>query len=229
MRKLFAIALSLCLLLTCACAEDALQITKETYLPIELYEDSNYAFMFAEVTNTGDVTIALDSAEVTMLGADGEEVDTFGLYNASPWYLAPGETAWVYGDEYLDDTALDAVPGHQLNIEYEDAEDYDPMFRMPVSGEAQLISEYGEELWRVTLTITNTTEETIFNSYIAYALYDEAGNLLYVADEGLGEFGLLPGQSFLMLSDVEAAFTSHWAKNGVTPAAVEAFVFIAEH
>ncbi|MBR4080439.1 MAG: hypothetical protein IKK21_01480 [Clostridia bacterium] len=229
MKKLFAIVLTLCLMLSCACAEDALQITKETYLPIELYEDSNYVFMFTEVTNTGDTPIALDSAEVTMLSADNEEVDTFRLYNASPWYLAPGESAWIYGDDYLEDTALDAVPGHKLNLEYEDAEGYDAMFRMPIAGEAELVSEYGEDVWRVTLTITNTTEETIFSSYVAYALYDAAGNLLYVADEGLEAFGLLPGQSFLMRADVEAAFTAYWADHAIVPATVQAYVFIAEH
>lgn len=229
MKKLFAAVLTLCLILSCACAEDALQITRETYLPIELYEDSNYVFMFTEVTNTGDVAIALDSAEVAMLGADGEEIDTFGLYNASPWYLAPGESAWVYGDEYLDDTAPDAIPGHKVNIEYEDAEDYGPMFRMPVTGELKQESEYGQDFWRVTLTITNTTDEVIFGSYVAYALYDAAGNLLYVADEGIEEFGLLPGQSFLMRADVEEAFARYWAGNGTVPASVQAYVFISEH
>ena len=76
-------------------------------------------------------------------------------------------------------------------------------------------------------TVTNDTEETVFNAAVVFALLDEAGNILYIASDNLySGRGIAPGSSMVFRQEIGSTMTDFFAKNELVPATVDAIAYI---
>ena len=77
----------------------------------------------------------------------------------------------------------------------------------------------------VVVTITNTTQETVYDCQVAFALYDAEGKLLLVDADNTYNVGIPAGQSVEVQFTVDEDLAAVWAEQGVTPATAESVAY----
>ena len=76
-------------------------------------------------------------------------------------------------------------------------------------------------------TVTNDTEETIYDIYVVFALLDDEDNILYVDSNYMGyDRGLTPGSSVVFREYVGNEFLDYYEDKGITPAKVDAAAYV---
>ena len=71
-------------------------------------------------------------------------------------------------------------------------------------------------------TITNDTDEMVYQPRVVFALLDEDGNILYLVEDRLdSNEALLPGSSVLFRVAVDSDFVSYMEANNLVPASLD--------
>lgn len=226
MKKMFALFLTLCFLFTCALA-DASLTPVQTMVQLLPYFDSYVVAYCAEVVNTGDVPIGLDSdlCRIELMDAEGNVLLTDTIYSTSPSVLAPGETGYVIPFHlYLEDIDVNALTDYALHLYAEEDRYSSPVSYISAdSYSTQLITQqnsWGEEETFVDISFTNKTEETIFDFYAVMAIYDQNDQLIFTSEESVYELGVPAGQTVIMRAEIDEEFTSYWKDNGIEPSRI---------
>ena len=222
MKKLLALLLGMMMLAAPALAE--LTVVQETYLPVQMYEGSTYAYYFAEVINDGEEDAAFDEGEVAVLDAAGEEVEVIDLYDCYPFVLAPGQTGWIFGYTSLDGVSAGEVPGYKASIDDDLADDPAPVC-LPAEATVTGTVRYDETVYEILITVTNNTGDVFFDALVGYALYDAEGRLLYADEASLYGAGIPAGGTIIVRERVDGGLAETWKQQGAEPAAARAVVF----
>ena len=75
------------------------------------------------------------------------------------------------------------------------------------------------------VTVTNDTEEPVYDVRVAVVLLDAEGNILYIGDESMYNKAIMPGSSVLIREEIPSYFSDCFEKNGYTPSAVDAIAY----
>lgn len=228
MKKLLSLVLALCLMLGCttALAAGKLVVNQETYTPLEPYKDSFYAYIFVEVTNAGDKNVEFGSGIMEVLNADGDALESFDLYTCHPEVLAPGEVGYIAYSRSVDDiTSVEDIPDYMLTVSGKSSKD-EAALRLPATAVVEEVPYWSDTQYRVTITITNNTDKTIYDAYVPYALYDAEGKLLYADYTTLYNVGLPAGATIEMRQTVSDSFLKLWKANGTIPTTVSTFAYV---
>lgn len=226
MKKFVALLLAVCLTLGCASALAAgkLTVNQETYTPVAGY--SFIGYVFAEVENTGDKNIEFGSGLLEILTADGDPMDSTDVYNMYPSILAPGEKGYVYTYQYVDAAeAIEDISDYTLTISGKATQE-EAVARLDSAAAYNVGTDaWGDEEQMVVVTVTNNTQETVYDCQVAFALYDAEGKLLLVDADNTYNVGIPAGQSVEILFTVDEDLAAVWAEQGVTPATVESVAY----
>ena len=87
------------------------------------------------------------------------------------------------------------------------------------------VNSWGDEEQMVVVTITNNTQETVYDCQVAFALYDAEGKLLLVDADNTYNVGIPAGQSIEVQFTVDEDLAAVWAEQGVTPATAECVAY----
>ncbi len=132
-----------------------------------------WAMAVAEVKNTGETSLYLDYADLSLLNVDGETVAEIKTVASYPQVIAPGETAY-----YCDVVSLDVTQELELTLEIS-AEivpvDYAPC-HYEVSGAVLSDSLYGGVELKATVENTSAADGELV--CVAAILKDERGQFL---------------------------------------------------
>jgi len=227
MKKILALALSLCLLLAAvpAMAAGQLTVVQETYTPTIIGSSSLYGYVFAEVTNSGDAPIEIKNGVYEILGADGAVIKSSNVYRAYPSILAPGETGYIHEYQSISgQDSVSAIPGYTLTVSGTETNKAG-MTYLPVTATVEEVNYWFDKAYMVTSTITNNTDATIYEPYLVFGIYDAAGKLLYSDNTTLGGLGIPAGSSLEVLS-IADEFTEIWKANDTIPATVKVFCYM---
>ena len=221
MKKIVALLLAACLTLGCASALAAgkLTVNQETYTAVAGY--SFVGYVFAEVENTGDKNIEFGNGLLEILTADGDPMDSTDIYNMYPSILAPGEKGYVSTRQYVDAAeSIEDISDYTLTITGKSTQE-EAIARLDSTAAYGVgVNSWGDEEQMVVVTITNNTQETVYDCQVAFALYDAEGKLLLVDADNTYNVGIPAGQS------IEVQFTVDvWAEQGVTPATAECVAY----
>jgi hypothetical protein len=227
MKKIVSLLVAAILLMGCTAMAE-LSVVKASYLPVEAYNDSYYAYFFAEVTNTGDENISLDDSNYTMLDAEGNAVASCSLYSCYPHVLAPGATGYIYNWDSLDDiSSVDDIPGFSYNIfggaAYGDAPSY-----ITVAGTSceVAVNKWDENVCTVTVTVKNETDATVYDPNVVYGLYDQNGELMYAGSNTMYYMGLPAGQSVESVFTIDESIVKAWEESEKVPTTVNGFAYV---
>ena len=77
----------------------------------------------------------------------------------------------------------------------------------------------------MVVTVTNNTEETVFDICTVYALLDAEGNILYMNDYSTYSMGLAAGSSMIIQELIPSEFSDYFAANNLVPASVDAIAY----
>lgn len=221
MKKFAAMILALCLTLSCTAAFAAgkLEVTQENYVPVEFYS-SFMGFLFAEVTNTGDSNVEFNDGVVEVLNEDGDVVEIDNIYSAYPYILAPGETGYVMNTTYANDAqSVSDIADHTLTITGKTSKE-DAFARLDVDAKIEAYDTWSSTYYRVTFTITNNTDATVYDTKLVAGVYDADGKLIYAGTDTLYNVGIPAGTTVEARVDVDSSVSDYWLKNDIVPVSV---------
>lgn len=226
MKKLVSLLLALVLCCSCvsALAAGKVTVTQEDFIHLS-NEYSNYYYCYAKVENTGDKPIKVNAGVLEVYNAEGDAIHSSEWINAHARFLQPGEYTYVRVNEYMDDLTL--VPDdHLLTITGRSDNDYANV-RFPMETKLELGVEGDWTTYNyMYATVTNNTEETVYDLNLVMALLDAEGKILYLNSNSLYETGLTPGSSLTFRINISSDFMDYYAANSLVPASVDAIAYV---
>ena len=222
-----ALLLSLALLMIAlpALAAGKLQADQENLWEVKT-DWSHDAFLFAKVTNVGDRDISISSGVFEAYDAEGQPIASDDYADAYVKCLKPGEYTYVcmYG-EIEDETKTAA--DHMLTLAGKSDSSVDTL-RLPCVTELRLnesMGWYTEDYMYVT--VTNNTEQTLFDISVVAALLDQEGNILYLEDDNLYDGrALTAGSTMIFRMEIPEEFMALYEAKGMTPVSVDAIAYV---
>lgn len=225
MKKFVALLLALILCFTCvsAMAAGKLSVVQENVRFIQSY--SNYFYAYAKVENVGDKPIKVNAGVMEVFNADGEAITSSDWINANARYLQPGEYTYVSVYENIDDGLT--PDDYALTITGKADNNYVNQ-RFDAQTKLELNVDMG---WTTRnymyATVTNTTDDVLYDLNIVLVLLDAEGNILYMDTDSLfSERGLTPGSSMVFRKDISSSFMEYFQKNNLVPASVDAIAYV---
>lgn len=228
MKKLVSIllALALCLGCTSALAAGKLNVVQENTHFITYYGYSNY-YAYAKVENTGDKAIKINDGVVEVYDAEGSAISSNDWPETYACYLQPGEYTYVKFQCYegFDDGAV--PDDYAMTLTGKSDKEYTNV-RFPVETELKLNVQ--EDKWNtydyMYATVTNNTDEVVYDLKVVLALLDAEGNILCVESDSLYSVGLAPGSSVVVRQYISDDFKEYFEANNLTPASVDAIAYV---
>lgn len=229
-RKILCLwmTLAVCLTAHVALAQSSLIVREETYTAVELFTDTFYGYVFAELENTGDTDAYFDKATLTIADGAGKTLSEKTAFTCYPNVIAPGERAYLFAYSAVEGVkSTDEIAAHQLAVESSESIEEPPVvLTVTETVYAQEADLFGEPVYKMYVTVKNETDEAVFTPSVALGIYDTAGKLLYVDAMTQFEMGVPAGQSFIMTFTIDDAFKAAWDAQGVSPERVEAIAMV---
>ena len=221
MKRLFAIFAVLMMCSICsvsACAAGKLKVTTKNLF---VYYNEDNGYFFAKVENVGDEAIGVDSGDLVLFSEDDEIILSKSYVTTIPSYvvLEPGEHLYV--KEYLWDSALkeNSVADYKFSVS---ATQSKKTFAT-IPSEAKL--ERTETDDYIYVTFTNSLQQPVSDCYVVAAVYDTAGELVFVDTKSLSNIMVHTDSTLTARMAVDWALRDHYKLNGIEPASVEAMVY----
>lgn len=226
MKKTVVFILALVLTL-CTCvpglAAGKLNVDTENFVVISGYW--SYGYCYAKVSNTGNQPIKINAGVFEIYDEEGNPLTSSGYVNAYPSCLQPGEYAYTKVNSELTEEQLPLVDDYMLTLTGKSDKDT-VVTKLPVEVEYQPNVENGWFTYNyLTGTVTNNTDETLFDIRIVMVLLDADGNVLYLAADTLYD-GLTPGSGIVFRCDVDSNFLDYYAAQGIEIASCDAIAYI---
>lgn len=225
MKKIVAMLLTIALLMSCctAFAAGKLSVTQENFHYITGYW--NYGYVYAKVENVGDKEIKVNAGVLEMYDANGDVLTSTDYVNAYATYLQPGEYTYVKMYDDLDEGAA-APEDYMLTLTGKSANT--EVVRLPV--ETRLELNVVDGWWTYNYmyaTVTNNTENIIYDLDIVLALLDDEGNILYIDSHNLNsDVGVNSGATLTIRKDINSSFMEYFEAKGIVPTAVDAIAYV---
>lgn len=178
------------------------------------------AYLFAEITNTGDKPVAFDEARLELTNEAGEVIGKEDYLWFYPRLLAPGESGYVY--EYItadDPSATNSINHYKLTVTGK-AENGAPTLRIAAEG------VYSQEDRIITANLTNDSADTVWEPRIVYAVFDQNDKLIFSASDPLHYVGLGVGDKVQTRHSVDSDVVDAWAIDGSVPTRVVVIAYI---
>lgn len=221
-----AISLLLCLVLLAVSAPThaagKLSVVQENFYIIDSYW--TYGYAYAKVTNAGDKAIKVNAGVLEIYDEAGNAITSSDYISAYAAYLEPGEYTYV---KMYAEIKEGVGSDHMLTVTGK-TDNSKQTLRLPVETDLQMGVKSGWWTYNyMYATVTNDTEEPLYNISVVMALLDAEGNILYLDDDSLySERALMPGSSMLIRKDISSSFIEYFEKNGIVPASVDAIAYV---
>lgn len=225
MKKLLVLFLLMAVVLaTPAFAAGKLNVEQENFHVIDSY--FVYGYSYAKVANVGDKPIKVNTGLLEIYDEEGEALTSTDYYSAYAEYLQPDEYTYIYLYDEVEDVEASAVADYMLTVTGKADTDY-VSFRLPCTTAYEPNVEEGYWTYNyMYATVTNNTDEPIYDMIIVLVLLDEEGNILYMDDEYMYDVALAPGSSVIVRKDVSSSHIEYFEKNGIVPVAVDAIAYV---
>ena len=225
MKKMVCLLLA-CMMTLCsasALAAGKLSVIQENFHYIENYW--NYGYAYAKVENVGDKPIKVNAGVLEIYDADGEVITSTDYVMAYATYLNPGEYTYVRMYEGIEEGAK-APDDYMLTLTGKS--ESVTVMRLPVETRLELGAVDG--WWKhnyMYATVTNNTEEILYELEVVFSLLDAQGNILYIDSHNLySDVGVNPGCTLTFRKDVSSSFMEYFEKQSITPSTVDAIAYV---
>ena len=206
--------------------EDAalvVSILKENMILVkDSYSEKLRAFYFAEIQNNTQTAYFVNKGLFNLLDADGNVVaeETYFQSNGSS-YLEPGETSFACFRVDVPEGVEN--PTYKASFEAQVNDWARKDLAVNVTGTEIGKDRYDGTVMRVT--VENNQEGNLIDLRTVAALEDVDGNLIWVTQGYLNNAELLPGNSIVLLVNIDSDADAYFAENNISPAKVEAYAY----
>lgn len=208
-----------------AYAAGKLSETQENFWVVNGY--STYAYAYAKIENIGDKPIKVHAGILEVFDDNGDTITSTDYLHAYPAYLQPDEYSYAYmyteiednDPPYVVDDYLVTITGKSDMDYYSQRLFCEPDYQEDVS------SGYSSYDYMYA-TVTNDTDETIYNIYVIFALLDKDDNILYMDYSTISSNqGLMPGSSMVFRETVNEAHKETFSAAGYEAVRVDAIAY----
>lgn len=225
MKKTVSLVLAAVLLLTCGAslASGKLSVDTENFIIPGGWLD--YGYCFAKVSNVGDKPIKVNAGVFEIYDDNGEALSSSDYLYAYPDILQPGEYCYTTIHADLEESQLAVASDYMLTITGKSENDK-VITRLPV--ECTYVPNATEGWWTrniLSATVTNNTDQTLFDIRIVMALLDADGKVLYVNSSTCYQ-GLTAGSTIVFDDDVSTTYLDYYAAKGVEIAGWDAIAYV---
>ena len=227
MKKIFSVILALAMMLTAASALAAgkISVDQENLVVTEGY--TTYGYVYAKISNVGDKPVKVNAGVLELYDPNGDVITSSDWLNTYAEYLEPGEYTYAYIYDDVEDTyAPDDIADYLLTVTGKSDTDRSTL-RLPVEVDYQ--ENVGDGYWTydyMYATVTNNTDQPIYDITTVLVLLDADGNILYMTSDSMYSKAIMPGSSIVIREYVPDNYKDAYTKAGLTPAAVDAIAFI---
>jgi len=226
MKRLLSLILALYLLMSCSSAMAAgkLELVQTAYVPIQSW--THYlGYVAAEVTNTGNQNVELETAILELFKADNTLFNSYNIYSMSPSVLAPGQTGYISSLPFFDGVkSLKDIQNYDLSVTGRST-----YMEAPLYFPASIVSEnFNEETksFSAVVSVTNNTDDIIYGLYVSFAVYDKDNKLLYTDCDHFLNIGVPAGVTVEIDEIVTNFLEPYWLENDIIPGSVKVSAFM---
>ena len=185
----------------------------------------SYATALAKVENVGDKPIMVNAALLEVFDENGDPITSRDYFSKNAEYLQPGEYTYVYMRESLDAEQVGRVDDYMLTISGK-TDNSEVTKRFPCTFEYKLVEEDWWSHHYVYVTVTNDTDEPVYNMGVVAGLYDIDGNLIDVLEDNLYNVAIEPDSSVTFRMEVNSMAVNYCETNGITIGQADAIAYV---
>lgn len=226
MKKVWILMLTLAMVLSCtsALAAGKLRVEQENFFAVDDYR--LYGVAFACVKNVGDRPVKVQAGILEVFDTEGETLTSTDYLNSYARYLQPDEYTYVKLSAEVENATVDDVDDYLLTVTGKSDNDYTSL-RLPVETayEPDVQTSYYTYDYMYA-TVTNNTDEPIYDVNVVLVLLTEDNNILYLTSEGMySDKAIMPGSSIRIRATVDSEYIDAYEKQGFVGAKVDAIAY----
>ena len=208
-----------------AFAAGKLSVEQENFHVIQSYRV--YGYVYAKVANVGDKPIKINTSLLEVFNEDGDALTSTDYYSDYAEYLQPDEYTYICMYDEIEDVEASDVDDYMLTVTGKADTDY-ISYRFPCTSSYEPNVTEGYYTYNyMYATVTNDTEEPVYNISVVLVLLDAEGNILYMEDDGMySDKAIMPGSSITVRKDVSSSFIEYFEKIGAKPTSVDAIAYV---
>lgn len=224
MKRIISVLLCLCLLSVGIPTHAAgkLFVEQENFMVLSDYW--TYGFAFVKISNAGDRAIKVNAGVLEIYDEAGGVLTSTDYLSAYAACLEPGEYTYV---KMLCEIESGTASDYMLTVTGKTDASMRTL-RLPVETDLQL--DVKTEWWTYNYmyaTITNDTDEPLYDISVVMALLDAEGNILDIEDDSLySERALMLGSSIIIRKEISSSFLDYYKEHGLVPASVDAIAYV---
>lgn len=227
MKKIICFFLSFILMFLSisAFAAGKLSTTKENFWVINGW--TTYAYAYARIENIGNKPINVNAGVLEVYDADGNVITSTDYMSTYAKTLQPNEYTYIKLSKDINIAEDVGKPDDYMLTITGKTDDSSWTKRLPVETKLSLNETNGWWTYDyMYVTITNNTDETIYNISTVVVLLDDNNNILYLDDDTMYSYGLLPGNSVVLKKQISSTFMDYFKAHNITPTKVDAIAYI---
>lgn len=228
MKKLVALSLVLVMALcmgTTAMAAGKLEVTGDTAYALAS-GDNVYGYLYAQVENTGDKAIEYSDGLFELYDAEGEVMASESYLYCCPKVLQPGEIGYLYASSVRVENATktDEVADYSVSVTGKGKGSY-VVERFPATVRVETVKDSYSTDVDMYVTVTNNTNETLYNLNVAAAIKDGEGKVVYVGSDSTYNVGIPAGGTIEVCIGVSGRIVEYFIDSGFTAQNVECVAY----
>ena len=209
-----------------ALAAGKLSVVQEKFIVMP-YITYHAGYVYAEVKNIGDKPVEFDGGLLEMYDKDGNSIESTNWIGCYPTVLGAGEIGYAYAEQSVEAaTETSFIDDYLLTITGKGAKGRSTVYIAVTNKQYLEVKKPYYSYTNVSADVENTTDATVRDFYVVFALKDAEGKLLYVTSCQPSYVGIKPGSSVEVLTRVDSAITEYFTANNIVPATVEAIAYI---
>ena len=229
MKKLLALTIVFIIVFSSpALAVGELIVTGEKYYIGEYRLGPTLQF-FVEITNISDKTIICYGGFLEALNQEGNTIELLTIPSSCPPVLGPGEIGYIFDDpDDIDEENKNNITSYMLTVAGK-VTNYRYTQYLPSLVKYGIVEKFnGSEALRISVTVTNDTNSTLYDIKMIVALYDSNDNLYIVDSIYQYGVGVIAGQSAEFYNDYSTEFFELWKAGNTNPGRIEAIAYLVD-
>lgn len=188
-------------------------------------EYGSYAIGLAKVENVGDKPIMVNSALLEVFDVDGNPITSVDYFSKHAEYLQPGEYTYVRISDTLDTDQAANADDYMLTISGKTDNDK-ITHRLPCVSEYKFVEEDWWAHHYIYTTVTNDTDQPIYDVAVVAAAYNSDGVLVSVEDDYMYNIAIEPGSSVTFRMEIHSAAINYCEQNGMDIVSSDAIAYV---
>ena len=209
-----------------AFAAGKLRVEQENFMPVKDY--NIYGYAYAKLQNVGDKPIQVNAGLLELYDENGDTLTSTDNLYAYCKYLQPDEYCYAYMYAKVEDAESTSVIDDYLLTITGKSGASTVNYRFPVEFEYKpQVTEGYYTYDYIYATVTNDTEEPVYNIGAVFTLLDDDDNILYMTNDYLdSNEALMPGSSLTWRKAIDTDFVEAYQALGLTATKADVIAYV---